>query len=376
MQLIVSFAVILDLVFAQAQATACGKLGGTCVPRSNCNSALAHPFTNVCPNGQTCCVAIACNIPAVQDKVGGVFPGFCQQAGAHCAGRIGNNLCPNPKTSQCCSYTKTAAAVPDPVLSIGSTNLTPMGSRMLFQSELWKVLQFQQPAINSYPQPAMNGATIDKIMYMAGFNGNYIDSVPSRKMTRIVRFIPTDIKGNNYLYTQPNQMAGYYATEFNKIYGGYLPIGTMVVECNNADCSGLHYESHIGFVCKVTDAVESNGKLTKANFHLCHNNWLAGEVDSTQKLADTLGTVGQYLINQNLYKSGTIKAQWMSVPWIGIEWDQNGIVSKVEPLFPVTLTPEDKRVMFNPFKHHSFIAVPREISAGLNPSSRNFNKGQ
>jgi hypothetical protein len=110
--------------------------------------------------------------------------------------------------------------------------------------------------------------------------------------------------------------------------------------------------------------------LTKANFHLCQNNWLS-QVHHPQEqfnLADTLGTVGQYLINQDLYQSGTIKAQWMSVPWIGIEWDQKGIVSEVQPLFPYYKT--SRGITFDPYKHHSYIAVPNEISAALQYNSR------
>ena len=76
MQLLLSFTVILDLVFAQAQCTA---LGGSCVSTSVCNTQYSNVVHGLCPGASDirCCVPVACNIPAT--TAGMVFPGSCRQ---------------------------------------------------------------------------------------------------------------------------------------------------------------------------------------------------------------------------------------------------------------------------------------------------------
>jgi hypothetical protein len=320
-------ALFLDSVFAQTSPE-CARLGGSCVPVSTCENDYSNLVSGLCPGAADirCCVPIACNIPAEPGKV---FPGGCGPA-SNCKGRKGTGLCPGPSDIQCCSTA--ASSVKDPVLSIGTTNLTPRGNRLLVQSESWKTLQLQRPFIDTYPQKAQCANNLGKVLGMAGFSEHYKNLLVMDTINAIKEDIPDASMSRDYVYTEPRNAMSYYATKFSKMYNGYFPIGTVVAGCKVHNCDGDSGDGHISFVCKVTDTVvDAKGQLTKANFHLCHNNWLREKVDPRRVLEDTLGTVGQYMINQNLFTSKIIERQWMNTPWIQLQWT-NGVISQVKYL--------------------------------------------
>ncbi len=219
-----------------------------------------------------------------------------------------------------------------------------------------------------FAQLGQSAHSLDKVMVTAGFNTHYLSPSVIQKIYLIKATMKQPIAEKNFLSIEPN---GNHATEFDKIYGGYLPIGTIVAECLKKECAGqVNLQSHRCFTRR-------EWKVKKSQLPFCHNYWLA-EADNPQQilapnLRVSLWTVGQFLINQKLYTAGIIKAQWMSTPWIQMEWS-NGKVSKVVPLFPYYKT--DSGFTFNPLKHHTYIAVTNEISSQLQPTTRNFTAAQ
>jgi hypothetical protein len=361
MQFISAFAIIFDIVSAQAQCTA---LGGSCVSASVCNTEYSNIVHGLCPGAADirCCVPVACNIPADGGKV---FAGGCRPVST-CSGKKASSLCPGDASIQCCSTA--AASINDPVTSIATTNLTPRGSRFIVQSDSWKTIQLQRPFISSFPQKAQCANNLSKVMTMAGFDFVYNSPLVMGMINGIKSRIPASTMSRDYAFMKPKQSAGVYAAQFTNMFGGYLPIGTVVGGCLYPNCEGESGDGHISFVCKVTDAVWQNGALMKANFHLCHNNWLRKGVNTSRQLIDSLGTVGQYMVDQRLYNAGTIERQWMATPWLQLQW-KDGKVSNV-----VSLLPEIDDL--DPFQYYLYIAIPVEITSQLKTTDRIYKSAQ
>ncbi|KAJ3309110.1 hypothetical protein HDV04_000485 [Boothiomyces sp. JEL0838] len=350
----------LVLALAAYGQSGCIDLGGTCT--NQCSPSTSNVVQGLCPGDAsiTCCVPLKCQFPVA----GGVLAGNCLSA-AQCKGTKASGRCAGTADVQCCSN---GSVQPDLNAGVSVTNLTPHGDRLLVQSFQWRKLQLQRPFISSYPQKAQCANNLSKVMVsMAGFSSQYSNPLVKDFVNAVKSGLSPQQLPNNYVETQPSSSKATLVAQFSKIYGGYLPIGTVVAGCVNSDCTGQSGDGHISHLCYLSDTqVDSQGRLTKANYHLCHNNWLRKDVDPARKLPDSLGTVGQYMINQDLYNAGTIERQWMNTPWLQLTWS-SGQLTGITPLMPEI---DD----LDPFLVNMFIAVPSEIASELKPTDRTFRK--
>lgn len=235
------------------------------------------------------------------------------------------------------------------------------------QSQDWSKLQLLNPFVKTYPQKAQCAVNLSKVLVgMADLDSRYSSPLVLDMINAIKRQQVPARSSSDYALLLPKQPSATYVKQLEKMYGGYLPIGTVVGGCLYENCEGEAGDGHISFVCKVTNvARDAAGLLTKATYHLCHNNWLRRNVDPARPLGGTLGKVGDYLVDQQKFKAGILERQWMDTPWLEFSWVA-GKLTGVRSILPELddLDPSQG--------YYVRLAVPVEISNQLQASDRKY----
>jgi hypothetical protein len=208
--------------------------------------------------------------------------------------------------------------------------ITPTGEKMAAAAYKW--LRDQELEAKRYAQPAQCANNISRVLEMSD-----VRSYSSPLVSEMVRKIKA--AGGTVIELPKTKVD--ISRALSKVYGGKLPIGTLVSGCLNQDCSGGAGDGHISMVGDL----DSAGRI-----QLYHNNWFRPD--------NAGGTWKPHMIPLSWYNAG-YRRKWMATPWIYLTRDGSGSPTDVS----VTLPEIDD---LDPTNYFVTIAIPHEITAEMN----------
>jgi hypothetical protein len=207
--------------------------------------------------------------------------------------------------------------------------ITPTGEKMMAAAFSW--LKGQELEANRYAQKAQCANNVSRVFEMADVRG-YSSPLVSEMVDKIKK------SGGTVIELSKNKKE--ISAALANVYGGKLPIGTLVSGCLNKDCSGGSGDGHISMVGDLDGA----GRI-----QLYHNNWYRPENEG--------GVWKPHMIPLSWYNSG-FRRKWMPTPWIYLKRDASGKPNDLD----VTLPAIDD---LDPTNYYVTIAIPSEITAEI-----------
>ncbi|MBS2015115.1 MAG: hypothetical protein JST00_19650 [Deltaproteobacteria bacterium] len=210
-------------------------------------------------------------------------------------------------------------------------HLTPTTTSIMRASHWWMGAQDESPR---YPKARMCASNVSKVLFLAGLTS--IDQEG-------VRALIADVRDRGGLVYKMPQTPDAFATTLATIDAGHLPAGTIVAGMNVA--TSAPGDQHIGFVGHH----DPDGTVW-----IYHNNWYRPENENGQRKP--------FMVSEENLSRG-FPRQWMATPWIKIERNTRGAITKVTSLLPAV----DDMDPFNPSFRVTLAILPqvaRELRGG------------
>ena len=194
---------------------------------------------------------------------------------------------------------------------------SPLGDKILLQSQKWAMLQVEES--EEFAQPRMCAHNVSRVLNDVGlpYYGDYL--VPNMVST-------VELRGGLVARLDNYDKQG-FINSLNNLFGGHLPIGTLVNGCLYADCSGEGGDGHIAILGETDE---------QGIVYLYHNNWYRPDNEGGERK--------DYMVSTHYYDELNLRRQWMKTPWIRIHRsketneivDIEGLLPEIDDLDPYT----------------------------------------
>lgn len=185
---------------------------------------------------------------------------------------------------------------------------SPLGDKILQQSQQWESQQVEES--EEFAQPRMCAHNVSRVLDDIGlpYYGDYL--VPNMVST-------VELRGGLVARLDNYDKQG-FINSLNSLFGGHLPIGTLVNGCLYADCSGEGGDGHIAILGETDE---------QGIVYLYHNNWYRPDNEGGERK--------EHMVSTYYYDELGLRRQWMKTPWIRVHRskDNNEIID-VEGLLP------------------------------------------
>lgn len=250
---------------------------------------------------------------------------FFSLLGAGCASEpaAGDAIAEGEEPLTSVSEAERSAAKRQDISGFTFDRLTPTSTSIMRASRWWMEAQDESPR---YPKARMCASNVSKVLFLAGITAFDQEGV---------RALIADVKDRGGVVHRMPQTAEAFATTLATIDGGHLPAGTIVAGMNvNTSAPG---DQHIGFVGHS----DSDGTVW-----IYHNNWYRPENEN--------GRRKPFMVSEENLRRG-FPRQWMATPWIKIERDAAGAITRVTSLLPAV----DDMDPFNPTFRVTLAILPQ-----------------
>ena len=194
------------------------------------------------------------------------------------------------------------------VLDTSFAITTPLGERLLEESQRWEQDQLSQAS--EYAQPRMCAHNVSYVLEMSGLSA-YSDYLVPHMLDAV------KVRGGLVRQLDNRDKQGFIAS-LNSLFEGRLPLGTLVNGCLYQDCSGEGGDGHIA----ILGETDEDGVV-----YLYHNNWYRPDNEG--------GARKPYMVSEAYYDEHGLRRQWMKTPWIRVFRDsESGLIVDVEGLLP------------------------------------------
>ena len=194
---------------------------------------------------------------------------------------------------------------------------TPTGEKILAIARDWELGQLSEA--EEYAQPRMCAHNVSEVLERSElpFYSDYL--VPH--MISAVK-----VRGGLVARLDNRDKQGFIKS-LNQLFGGHLPIGSLVNGCLYSDCSGEGGDGHIAILGETDD---------EGVVYLYHNNWYRPDNEGGERK--------DHMVSAHYYDDLGLRRQWMKTPWIRVHRDQEsdeiidveGLLPAIDDLDPYT----------------------------------------